>query len=103
MTPNENAAPGWLPGSGVENNCACHFSPASAPPSMGPAPTLARVIPLAHARRVGGPSWRRQHGLLTWRDMALEYSARRFIRPGALMPLPEDLLPAWREVRREPR
>lgn len=40
MTTNENAAPGWLPGNGVESNCASHFSPASAYPSIGPAPTL---------------------------------------------------------------
>ena len=33
MPTNENAAPGWLPGSGVENDCTYHFSPASATPS----------------------------------------------------------------------
>lgn len=43
MPTNENAAPGWLPGSGVENNCACHFSPASAAPSIGPA-SAGRII-----------------------------------------------------------
>lgn len=93
MTPNENAAPGWHPGSGVKNDCAYNSSPASAAPA-----TSAAVIPLSYARRLGGPAWRRQHGLLTWRELAREYAERRFIRPGALVPLPEDLIPGWRRT-----
>lgn len=98
MTPNENAAPGWHPGSGEQNYCTNNCSPACAAPAIGPAPTLARVIPLAHARRVGGPAWRRQHGLQTWQELALDYAARRFVRAGALVALPEDMLPGWRRT-----
>lgn len=58
MTTNENAAPGWLPGSGVESNCACHFSPAIAQPSIGPAPagrqhfTVSRAVEYFTAREL---------------------------------------------------
>ena len=57
---------------------------------------LAPVIPIAFARRKGGPAWRRAKGLQTWRELAREYAERRFIRPGSLVALPEDLLPGWR-------
>jgi hypothetical protein len=68
------------------------------PSPAAPSATAAPVIPLAFAKRVGGPWWRRQHGLLTWRELAREYAERRFIRPGALVPLPEDLIPGWRRT-----
>jgi hypothetical protein len=98
MTPNENAAPGWHPGSGGQNYCTNNCSPACAAPAIGPAPTLARVIPITYARRVGGPAWRRRHKLMNWRDLARDYAERRFVRPGALVPLPEDLIPGWRRT-----
>lgn len=53
----------------------------------------APVYPISAAYRTGGLRWRREHGLLTLRDLVNEYNRRRFIRPGALFPLPEDLLP----------
>lgn len=43
----------------------------------------------------GGRAWRRLRGLETISDLARRYRARRFTRPGALCPLPEDLLPRW--------
>lgn len=44
----------------------------------------------------GGYAWRRARGLETLGDLARRYRAVRFLRPGALVPLPEDLLPRWR-------
>jgi len=62
---------------------------------------MAPVYHLSAALRIGGLRWRREHGLLTTRDLVSQYIRRRFVRPGALHPLPEDLLPQWggREVR----
>ena len=57
-----------------------------------------QITPIKSA--VGGPAWRRRRGLQTLADLAREYRARRYCRePGMLAPLPDDLLPAWREVR----
>jgi hypothetical protein len=36
--------------------------------------------------------------LQTWLDAAKDYAAARFIRDGALVALPEDVLPGWREL-----
>jgi len=49
-----------------------------------------RSIPVV----VGGYPWRRERGLETLGDRAL-----RFLRPGCLVPLPEDLLPRRRRER----
>jgi len=57
---------------------------------------MAPVYHLSAARRKGGPAWRRSQGLQHWTELAREYASRRFIRAGALVPLPEDLLPGWR-------
>ena len=57
---------------------------------------LAPVIPIAFARRKGGPAWRRAQGLQHWTELVREYAERRFIRSGSLVPLPEDLLHGWR-------
>lgn len=73
-----------------------HRPPEPAPtPRSGP---LAKVIPITAARRRGGRAWRKDHGLETIGDKVAEYLARRFLRPGALHPLPEDVTPGWREV-----
>jgi len=45
---------------------------------------------------VGGPAWRRARGLATWKDEARRWRGLRYIAPGCLCPLPEDLLPTWR-------
>lgn len=45
---------------------------------------------------IGGRTWRRRHGLQTLGDLVLDYRARRFLRPGALVPIPEDRLPGFR-------
>ena len=46
-----------------------------------------------------GYRWRKIHGLLTWRDIARRWRAVRYTRPGCRSPLPEDILPCWREAR----
>ena len=86
MLNNENAAPGWHPGSGVKNDCATKCSPASAAPA-----TSAPVIPLSFARRIGGPAWRRLRGLQTLKDLEAAYLATHYFRdPALIAPLPED-------------
>lgn len=48
----------------------------------------------------GGYRWRKLRGLLTISDHVRRYQARRY--PRAMLgrlPLPDDLLPCWREVR----
>jgi hypothetical protein len=73
---------------------------ATLPAASGPqpAPQLAPVIPIGKALRRGGRAWRKAHGLETIADLVSEYLARRFLRHGALHPLPEDLAPGWREL-----
>lgn len=56
----------------------------------------APVIPISAARRIGGRAWRKANGLETIADKVNEYLARRFLRPGAMFPMPEDLAPGWR-------
>ena len=44
----------------------------------------------------GAYPWRKSQSPLTLHDLARIYRAMRFLRPGALVPLPEDLLPQYR-------
>jgi len=48
--------------------------------------------------RAGGPRWRRERGLETIGDHVRRYLAQRHPRGSYRTPMPEDLLPAWREV-----
>jgi len=57
-----------------------------------PYPTKTTMTP------VGGYLWRKARGLLTLGDLAGIYRAQRFLRPGYVIPLPEDRVPAWRLV-----
>jgi hypothetical protein len=41
---------------------------------------------------IGSYAWRRARGLETWRDLSRRWRAVRFVRPGAMVPLPEDLI-----------
>jgi len=73
---------------------------ATLPAASGPqpAPQLAPVIPIGKALRRGGRAWRKAHGLETIADKVAEYLSRRFVRPDAVFPLPEDICRGWREV-----
>jgi hypothetical protein len=51
----------------------------------------ASIIPGRHV-------WRKRRGLLTWADLARRYRAMRHPRGAYTTPLPEDLLPPWREA-----
>jgi len=62
---------------------------------------LASVVPIEYAKRKGGPAWRRKNGLQHWRELAAEYAAQRYIRPDALVPLPEDVLHPPRNTQRK--
>lgn len=68
-------------------------------PASGMEPRAGKQITIANPEysRVGGLAWRKARGLLTWRDHARHWRALRYVPPGALVPLPESLLPRWRE------
>ena len=52
------------------------------------------------SRAIGRFAWRREHGLLTWRDVARLWRARRYVPEGCRSPLPESLLAHWQEAPR---